>query len=327
MKEKVRGIIRRATRDEKLNVLVIGATHERYEQTLCKTGHNFYSYTNGKQWNTEYAPVPSNYYIMDHIPFYIDFDLILIHTTDRFEIAYDLKQHLNIPILRHTHTLPHDRHEKTYHLSISPHVDMDTFISKYSLTEWGYEEQHMYHNQRADVIKHGIDTDFWKPQDIEREKHCLSVVNFWADRDWACGWSLWNEVKKDLPVKVLGNNPGLSKPAPSLEALRDAYASSQVFLNTSLHSPVPMSLMEAMACGCAVVSTDNCMIPELIISGQHGLLSNEAGVLNTYCKYLLNDPDMVKSYGETARNKILSEYGIDQFINTWNSAFERVLYK
>ena len=70
----------------------------------------------------------------------------------------------------------------------------------------------------------------------------------------------------------------------SIEALRDAYKSSSVFLNTSIHSPVPTVLMEAMACGCAVVSTDNCMIPEIIEHGVNGLLANTSEKLHLLTK-------------------------------------------
>lgn len=319
----IESIIRRATRPAIYNILVIGATHERYEQTLCKTGHSFYSLNSGKRWNTDYAPIPKNYQTGDTIPFHMGYDLILVHTSDeRLRIAYDLKQALNIPIIRHTHTLPESEQEIIRHQMGSQVVDMDTFISKYSMEQWGYRD-----HPRADYINHGIDTDFWKPQDVERKPHCLSVVNFWADRDWACGWTLWNEVKKDLPVKVLGDNPGLSKPAPSLESLRDSYASSLVFLNTSLHSPVPMALIEAMACGCAVVSTENCMIPEVIHNGINGLMSNEPLVLNKFCKFLLEKRNIAKDLGEHARNQILANYSIEQFTKKWNEIINRTLYR
>jgi len=43
----VRGIMRRCNPAEKLNILTF-ATHERYEENLCKTGHNFYSLAIGK---------------------------------------------------------------------------------------------------------------------------------------------------------------------------------------------------------------------------------------------------------------------------------------
>lgn len=319
----LRSILRRVSRPEKLNILVVGATHERYEQALCKTGHNFFSLKQGKQWNTDYGNIPENYKPIDYIPFYLDFDLILVHTSDqRLQIAHDLKQQLGIPILRHTHTLPQDEGERAHHLMGSHVVDMDTFISNFSMVQWGYGD-----SERAAFINHGIDTDFWKPQDhIERKPHCLSVVNLWAQRDWACGWNLWNEARQNLPVSVLGDNPGLSRPAPSLEALRDAYAGSQVFLNTSLHSPVPMALLEAMACGCAIVSTDTCMIPEIIRTGIQGMLATAPRALNSFCRYFLDNPERAAEYGRQARYKIVSEYNIAQFVENWDKTFRRTLY-
>ena len=53
------------TEDIKLNILTF-QTHERYEEQLCKTGHNFYAFNldGMKQWNTKYAPMPENYVLM-----------------------------------------------------------------------------------------------------------------------------------------------------------------------------------------------------------------------------------------------------------------------
>ena len=73
----VKSTLRSANRPKKLNILTF-ATHERYEQNLCKTGHNFYSLALGKTWDTDYGQVPENYHIINSIPDYIDFDLILV---------------------------------------------------------------------------------------------------------------------------------------------------------------------------------------------------------------------------------------------------------
>ena len=75
-RRSVKSILRSANRPKKLNILTF-ATHERYEQNLCKTGHNFYSLAVGKTWDTDYGDVPENYHIIDSIPDYLDFDLIL----------------------------------------------------------------------------------------------------------------------------------------------------------------------------------------------------------------------------------------------------------
>ena len=75
----VRNLIRTTNRPKKLNILT-SCAHERYEQNLCKTGHNFYSLAIGKTWDTDYGEVPENYHIISSIPDYLDFDLILSHT-------------------------------------------------------------------------------------------------------------------------------------------------------------------------------------------------------------------------------------------------------
>jgi glycosyltransferase involved in cell wall biosynthesis len=167
----------------------------------------------------------------------------------------------------------------------------------------------------------------------------LSVVNDWANRDWCCGWNLWNEVIEKYrsspfpnpneslritPV-VVGKNPGLSEPASSIEELRKIYHSSSVFLNTSIHSPVPTVLMEAMACGCAIVSTDNCMIPEIIEHGKNGLLANDPKQLQIYIDRLAADPDLAKELGYNAQQTIKEKYSLSRFLDGWNDLFYQTI--
>ena len=67
-KRSIRSYMRKVKRGDKLNILTF-ATHERYEENLCKTGHNFYSLkVGGKQWDAEYAKVPENYHIISSVP-------------------------------------------------------------------------------------------------------------------------------------------------------------------------------------------------------------------------------------------------------------------
>ena len=46
----IKSFMKKIDRSEKLNILTL-ATHERYEENLCKTGHNFYSLKYGKEWD------------------------------------------------------------------------------------------------------------------------------------------------------------------------------------------------------------------------------------------------------------------------------------
>ena len=312
-----------ANEDKKvLTILVIGATHERYEQQLCLSGHKFYSYKDGgKEWNTHYGPIPPNYFVLDSIPTYLRPDLVLTHTSGaRLELAHEIAHHYGIKVIRHTHTLPQSPQEmRAFH---DQRADLNTFISQYSCNAWG--EKYGF------VINHGLDTKFWcKISELDRDSSILSVVNYIETRDWACGWTLYNKIKSiytERQYNLVGDNPGLSVPAPSLNALRSKYNQCGVFLNTSQFSPIPMSLLEALACGATCVSSNTCMIPEIIIHGHNGLLANTPEEFVS-CLKSLQDREFAQELGNNARQTILDSFNIEQFIENWNIAFKKVLVR
>lgn len=319
----MRAILKHPQRVDKLNILTF-TTHERYEQNLCKTGHNFYALNYGKHWDEDYAKIPENYYIVNHVPEHVDIDIILSHTScDRLQYAHDIMSNtknaglsmLSIPILRHTHVLPDIRiniEEQKFIFQNIP-VFRNSFISDYSRTQWGYN------NSNSEIIEHGVDTEFWFPTQVRRDNVCLSVVNDWPNRDWCCGFNLWRDTSRGLPVRVYGKSNGFSYPAESIEHLRDIYSSSMIFYNTSLHSPVPTVLLEAMACGCAIVSTANCMIPEIITHKHNGLISNDPNELRSFLELLLNDNDLARQLGDNARKTIIEKFNINRFCENWNN--------
>lgn len=318
----IKSILRHPRRGDILNILTF-TTHERYEQHLCKTGHNFYALSYGKSWDTDYANIPSNYYLIDSIPEYLDIDIILSHTScDRLQYAHNLLSNtknaglsrLAIPILRHTHVLPDVRLNIDEQKQIFKQIPVfaNSFISAYNRQAWGYNEND------ANVIEHGIDVDFWQPMDVDRDNVCLSIVNDWPNRDWCCGFNLWRSTIVDLPARVFGKSKGFSEPAESIEHLRHIYSSSRIFYNTSLHSPVPTVLLEAMACGCAIVSTANCMIPDIITHGYNGLISNDPNELRSFLQKLLSDKDLARTLGENARKTIVEKYNVKTFCDNWN---------
>jgi len=142
-----------------------------------------------------------------------------------------------------------------------------------------------------------------------------------------CGFNMWKRIvdAAKLPVKVLGDTPGLSKPASSIEELADTYAKCKFFINTSTVSPIPTALLEAMSSECICISTATCMIPEIIKDGYNGFISNDENVLASRCKDVMENPDKYAHIGHNARKTILEHFHKDTFVNNWNDAFRSVL--
>ena len=171
--------------NEPLNILTF-VTHERDEPNLCKTGHNFYAYTGEgiRDWNTNYAPIPDNYCILDkglggkQIPLHLDIDLIISQNiVAHYDLAQGISQYLNIPIINIHHTLPPPAWKKEELQSLSSKVGVfDVYITDHNLKVWNINPKN------SKVIYHGIDSNFWKPaKKTKRGSYALSVVNDWIN--------------------------------------------------------------------------------------------------------------------------------------------------
>ena len=299
-------------------------THERYESQLCKTGHNFYSFhlPNQKKWNLEQCQPPENYHILpeSNVCDYIKYDFILAQSKFwQFQVAMQINQQLNLPVICLEHTVPLvgvQPEEQIRQLS-NMFGNMNIFISEYSQKAWNIPA-------KSDVIHHGIDTEVFKPyEDIEKQDHILTVANDFINRDYCLNYNGWMRIRGGLKTKLVGNNPGIeSESIIDTTEMAKEYNRCGVYLNTSTLSPIPTSLLEAMACGCAVVSTATCMIPEVIQNGVNGIVSNDETELRNAVIELLNNPAKRQELGNNARQTILNRFSEKEFIDNWNQLFD-----
>jgi len=248
----------------------------------------------------------------------IDFDMILSQSKfGQFQFAKQMQQIFKLPLISLEHTLPIPTWpEQQLREMRAMTGDQNVFISKFSARRWGIFPHA--------VIKHCVDTELFAPGSKERESVALSVVNDYQARDYCCNFGGWERITKDFPVKLVGSSPDstFSKAAESVDELVLAYQRSSIFLNTSTVSPVPTSLLEAMACGCAVVTTATCMIPEIVKNGVNGFISNDENELRGYIQKLIAEPALARKLGEAARATVLADFGVDVFVNNWNAVFD-----
>lgn len=321
-------IIRRATRKEgePYNCLTF-PTHEANQTEMAKANANFYGWRGPgiKTWETKYRPLPNNFTLLNpqlgpnQIPIDVEFDFILSQNKfAHFPIAYQLSQNLHLPLISLEHCLPVNYSQPQLDQLKAMRGDINVFISEFSREKWGWGED------EADVVHHGIDTKMFCPNDrVQRENRILTVCNDFIGRGHLLGYNIWQNVTKGLNTKVVGDTKGLSLPAKSCYDLIREYQSSSIYFNTSIISPIPTSLMEAMSCGCAILTTATAMIPEVIKDGVNGFITNDEKEMRQRLNFLLVNPDKARELGQAARQTIIDRFPLNNFVNNWNKIFDR----
>ena len=331
-------VIRSATRkdNERLNIITF-PTHERYQSNMADVNANFYliNHPKMKKWNSQYAPLPENHIILNEsddfltFPKDIVFDGVLSQSKyAQYDVARKISNYLHIPLICLEHTcmlnqVDQNATNKRRAEEISNWCDnnkkkigvSNIFISNYSIKSWQFEGESL-------VVHHGINTNLFHNKNIKRKNQVLSVVNDWKNRDAECGYYIWLDITKGLPVKVVGDNANLSEAAKDVYELVDFYNQSSIFLNTAIFSPIPTVLLEAMACGCCVISTKCGMVEEIIENGVNGFISDDKEELKKYINICLNDNNLCKEMGEKARKTIIEKFSLSKFTENWNNALK-----
>lgn len=327
-----------STTKKRLNILT-APTHERYESNLSRCNAEFFAigHNSVKTWDSVFATKPNNYHLLPicdtledisrSIPEEVAIDLVLSQNKfGQYQLLLPLANALHCPLISLEHTLPlmpadgPGWDQATFHAVREMMGDVNVFISEMSKNTWLYD-----YSPNNLVIEHGVDTNLFKPGNIERKNKCLSIVNDWINRDVFCGYKKWTRIIQGYECQVYGKTPPFSTPLETTDKLVEAYQSHSIFVNTSLISPIPSVVLEAMSCGCAVVSTATCMIPE-IINGENGFCSNDEDRLKEKIGELLADPAKARRMGELARQTIIDKFPLDKFVNNWNTLFEKVVY-
>lgn len=317
----MRHVLNLATREGKFKCLTC-PTHERYQSNMDMINCDFYMYRDEgiKGWTDKYAKLPDNHYILPekYIPYGIDFDFVLSQNRfGQYQKLAQLANQLKVPLITIEHTLPAPFWDANFTQQVAQmRGAIDVYISDYSAKKWT--------DGRYLVIPHCIDTNEFAYYDGERANHILTVANDYINRDYCLNFSQYVKVTEGLPVCRVGDTPGFSAPAESIEQLVKFYQASTVFLNTAHWSPIPMSLLEAMSCGCACVSVDACAISEYIEHGVNGFLASTDSQMREYLGLLLHDQDLAKEMGINASQTIREKCSKQRFTENWNNLFRGV---
>jgi len=110
-----------------------------------------------------------------------------------------------------------------------------------------------------------------------------------------------------------------------IDTVRHAYAAGNVVMLSSISEGFPFSLIEAMACGRATVSTDVGGVPEAV--GDTGLVvpPREPETMARAALGLLRDPARRTALGSAARERVLAQFTLERTVATFRSLYRALL--
>jgi len=186
--------------------------------------------------------------------------------------------------------------------------------------EYGYE------NTNYPVIWYGIDANEFKGYK-GNAGYILTTVNDYRIREKVTRFFMYELLTNGLPAINYGEQED-DWPCPkskSYEHMKQIYREAAIYLDTTLHSPLSFSVLEAMATGMPVVTTRHDDMDLIINNNVNGIINNLAHYLRDEIENLLSSRRYRKRLGENARETIKQRFTIDKFCEKWHKYFKQVL--
>ena len=123
------------------------------------------------------------------------------------------------------------------------------------------------------------------------------------------------EMCTSAKVQFLGNRSDL----------KDILSKCHIFILPSYYAEgIPKVLLEAAACGCAIITTDHPGCRDAIIPGETGMLvvPKDIPSLKNNLASLLADQDLIKSMGEAGRQLAVKRFSVNKVVDIHYSIYQ-----
>jgi len=310
-------------------VILMTSTHPMTDRNLCHTGHQIYNLDIPQfpiKWHREpNAFIPENMHIIgsiDELPCRPDV-IISQNIVDQFNTWVGISRVFDCPILCFEHTLP----TSEWHSAEIPgklrtdlRLFQRAFITDFSKADWK-----CMGDENAHTILHMIDTNKYKDW-LGGNGRAAVLVNAFASRRWAVGdVEALLTLDEGKRIDLFGHNPGYKSlplsPSDVIKVLQDY----DVFVNTSLRSPIPAALLEAAAIGTPIVTTASCEIPTHFINEVNCLTFTTFEECIQQVDRLLADKPLRKKLGAAARETVIANFNQERYVKDWNKVLQRTM--
>ena len=302
--------------------------HGTYQTNLSKIpGVEFYHMINETDlknvWEDKHSIRPNNVfgvdevYAKDHLQ---EYDMLLIHNHPLLNKYKDWK----IRKVFVEHTAPWYSHHPSVYAKIRKEtVNFTVFITKSNMQAWG-----MRLNDQNGMIRHSIDVDKYPKYSDTPDDSVMTLTNAFIERSIATGFSLWSKIIWKFPTACVygfGNSnlgPQTDKGFLSFDEAVKKLSTAGVFFNPATASPIPMSLMEAMAIGVPIVTTAYYEAGLIMKNMEHGIVTHNPHELQEGIKFMLENKIEAREMGQNARKLVKETFPMETFVTKWKKVFE-----
>lgn len=196
--------------------------------------------------------------------------------------------------------------------------------------------------------KPGVDTSFFKPARAEGQAYILAVGRFSDPRKNVRllleAYRHLHISNRSIPTLVLAGTPpqlddmhymnvlGIAEKVkivrhPSQDELAELYRNAQFFVLSSNEEGLGIVILEAMASGLSVVSTDCGGPATAIVAGKTGLLTpvGDADALAKAMQSLWEQPELRRQMGQAGRQRVEMRFSIETAGQVYLDAYEQLL--
>jgi len=211
-----------------------------------------------------------------------------------------------------------------------------------------FEKKIKFDYKKISIIHNGIMITDIPPKLDNRGTFVIgSAGRVFPVKDYPFMVEIANEVlkkTKDISFQLAGDGPD----RPRLEALikrygidrqfvlkghlsdmSEFYKGLNLYLNTSIHEGIPMSILEAMAHGLPVIAQNVGGLHEIVDDGIQGYLVNEKdpGAFADKCILLYKNKVLWKKMSQAAREKVARNFSVPNMAQQYHNLYTSVVSK
>jgi glycosyltransferase involved in cell wall biosynthesis len=110
--------------------------------------------------------------------------------------------------------------------------------------------------------------------------------------------------------------------------ISDFYDGLDVYMSTSIHEGIPMSVLEAMGHGLPVVAPEVGGFPEIVDHGVDGLLipEHDPDLFAQACLTIRDNPDVLRQMSTSARQKVESAFSVQSMTSNYYGLYQDLVF-